>query len=110
MEDTPQEPAVFKNRRTEWNFHRRNHLGQQSEHCRNRPDIWVQTTWSHRYFPSCKTEPSTYGFFRTFRDGYLVLRFRNWEIQKVVHFHGYAHKTMEFLEPSMSIEKFAKTI
>ncbi|TCS29433.1 hypothetical protein EDC31_1061, partial [Acidomonas methanolica] len=29
-------------------------------------------------------------FFRTFRDGYLVLRFRNWEIQKVVHFHGYS--------------------
>ena len=64
MEDTPQEPVVFKNRRTEWNFHRRNHLGQQSEHCNNRPDIWVQTTRSHHYFPPCKTEPSIYGFFR----------------------------------------------
>ncbi|MFP2874295.1 NAD(P)H-binding protein, partial [Acetobacter tropicalis] len=34
--------------------------------------------------------PLRIGFFRTFRDGYLVLRFRNWEIQKVVHFHGYS--------------------
>ncbi|MCI1420242.1 MAG: diguanylate cyclase, partial [Acetobacter fabarum] len=38
----------------------------------------------------CGVEALSRWFFRTFRDGYLVLRFRNWEIQKVVHFHGYS--------------------
>ncbi len=54
----------FQNRRTEWNVHHGNYLGQQSEDCKNWPNIWVQTTRSHHHFSPCKTEPYTYGLFR----------------------------------------------